>query len=550
MIKSIYIKNYALISELDINFDSGFSVITGETGAGKSILLGAIGLAMGNRIDTSILKDKNHKCIIELSLDISKYNYQNLFKEYDLDYDQLTIIRREILPNGKSRAYINDSPINIKNLKLISEYFIDIHSQNQNLQIADEDFQTEIIDLFANTRNELNDYHNYYCNYLTVKSDLKKAIDLYEKEKNDLDYIQFQFNQLDEANLSIDEQQLLEEEQNSLANAEEIKSCLSTSFNFLEEEEAGILSLMNRLKQNMLKLNNILPQAEELNNRIESSFLELQDLSSELENINSSLEMNPERLEFVNDRLNTIYNLEQKHKVDNLRDLLAIKDNLADRINKIETSDDNIKELEIKLEKTKEILLEKALILSKKRKEKLPNLHTDINKHLKELGIKHANFQVDISNSLDFKTNGLDQINFLFSANKGGSLEKLGKIASGGELSRIMLSMKYIIGQKKNTPSILFDEIDTGVSGEIADKMANIMSSMSNSTQVISITHLPQIAGQAKTHFKVYKADDEEQTYSNIVKLNKDERLEELAKMLSGSKITQAALENAKELLK
>ncbi len=550
MLQSLSIKNYTLINALNINFSNGFSVITGETGSGKSILLGALGLVLGQRAEGNILKDTSKKCAIECTFNISKYQLKNFFEENELDYDEETIIRREILPNGKSRAFINDSPVKIKILRELGLQLVDIHSQNQNLTLENWIYQMEVVDSYAKNNALLNSYQSNFKKYNQLQQQLKEQQEKAEQEKSDLDYFQFQLEQLTDANLQENEQQEMENELEMLNHAEEIKTGLYRSYGIISESETSVLSQLREARQSMEQIKSVYPDAAAYYERIDSAFIDLQDLSYELNNANENVEFDAGRIEFLTERLDTIYALQQKHRVDSVAELLEIQANLEQKVTAINSNDSIISALQQELNEQKKQLSEIANQLTDSRKKAIPKIEKNIIEQLVQLGIPNANFKIDFTKNETFHQLGCDNISFLFTANKNGKLEPVQQVASGGEMSRLMLSIKHLISASTALPSIVFDEIDTGVSGEIADKMGDMMTKMAENIQVISITHLPQIAGKGKYHYKVFKTDDEFETYSNIVLLNKEERIEELAKMLSGSNITEAALQNAKVLLK
>lgn len=549
MIQSISIQNFALINQLEIDFSDGFSVITGETGSGKSILLGALSLVLGQRSEGSVLKDKDKKCIIECSFSIEKYNLQEFFEKNELDYEKEAIIRREILPSGKTRAFVNDTPVNLKILKELGVCLVDIHSQNQNLVLGSFEYQVGIVDTYARNAALLAKYQLSFKKYQDLRKELKNQEEIAAKEKADLDYFQFQLEQLNEANLIEGEQKEMEEELETLSHAEEIKSGLYQAYGFLSEGESSVISKIKEARSVISKIQGVFADADSYFERLDSSLIELQDLSQELDRSNELVEFDNGRIDFLNQRLDTIYSLQQKHRVDSVEELIQIREELEEKVGKIESSDDLIEDLKEQLAGQKIKLQKTADNLSNSRKKAIPKIEKTIVNQLVLLGIPNANFKVQIINNEEFQQLGADKVTFLFSANKNGSLEEVQRVASGGELSRLMLSIKYLISSSTALPSIVFDEIDTGVSGEIADKMGAMMNQMAENIQVISITHLPQIAGKGKYHYKVYKADDEHETYSNIVLLDKQKRIEELAKMLSGTDLTNAALENAKVLL-
>lgn len=549
MLQSISIQNYALINQLDIDFSDGFSVITGETGSGKSILLGALSLVLGQRAEGNVLKDKEKKCIIESCFSIARYQLESFFEKNELDYEEETLLRREILPNGKSRAFVNDSPVSVKTLKELGFRLIDVHSQNQNLVIGSFDYQVGIVDTYADNASTLKKYQEQFDKFQLLKDNLRKQEEIAAKEKADLDYFQFQLEQLIDAKLVAGEQKEMEVELETLTHAEEIKSGLFKAHENLSEGEFPIVSQLKDARNAIAQIQNVYPEADSFYQRLESAYIELQDLAAELEQANEAIELDPSRIEFLNQKLDAIYSLQQKHHVDSVEDLIGIREELMCKVDKIVSGDDFIEDLKKQLTKQEELVQKASEKLTNSRRKVIPAIEKTIVAQLVQLGIPNANFKVDMQIKEDFQYLGCDLLCFLFSANKNGQLEEVQKVASGGELSRLMLSIKYLVSSSTALPSIVFDEIDTGVSGEIADKMGAMMNQMAENIQVISITHLPQIAGKGKNHYKVYKADDELETYSNIVLLDKQSRIEELAKMLSGADLTQAALENAKVLL-
>lgn len=549
MLQSLAIQNYTLINQIEIDFKNGFSIITGETGSGKSILLGALGLVLGQRPDTNILKDKDRRCVIEANFNITKYHLQKFFTDAEMEYEEETILRREILPNGKTRAFVNDSPVNIKLLKELGCKLIDIHSQNQNLSLGDPEYQMGIVDTYAQHSSLLEDYQVQFEAYQNIKRDLKNQEEIARKEKSDLDYYQFQLQQLLDANLIEGEQVEMESELKTLNHAEEIKTNLFKASNLLNEGDVAIISLLKEARTSISQVKDVFAEGEEFYKRFDSSCIELQDLASELERSYEAMEFDPSRINFLNEKLDAIYGLQQKHRVDSVEGLIRIREDLDDKVQKISSSDDSIEELKLQLQKQESKLAKASGKLSKSRRSVIPEIEKSLESQLIQLGMPHANINFEQTITEEYLYLGQDLIRILFSANKNGQLEEISKVASGGEVSRLMLSIKSLISASTALPSIVFDEIDTGVSGEIADKMGIVMRRMAENIQVISITHLPQIASKGSYHYKVYKADDELETYSNIVLLDKESRIEELAKMLSGSDMTQAAMENAKVLL-
>ena len=549
MLKTLHIENYALIKNLDLIFDKGFSVITGETGAGKSIMLGALGLLLGQRSDIKAIKEGELKCILEADFDIEHYHLQELFDENDIDYDPNCIIRREILTSGKSRMFVNDTPVNIQFLKQLGEKLLDIHSQYENLLIKDNLFQLNVIDAIAENRNILEDYINTFTAYKKAERQYEDLLIFSEKEKANYDYLSFQFEQLSSAGLSSNEQEELEREQTMLSHAEEIKTILYKSQLLLDNEEIGILSVIKNAINNLQSITHVYTKAENLYERLNSCFIDLKDIAEELNKQENNIESQPERLEFINNRLDTIYSLCQKHKVTNLEDLIALQNSLKEQLDKLDSFDSELE----RLSKLKEELLKEVLTigenLSKKRQSAAKIIEKTMIDQLSVLGMPNVQFVIEITKKNVPDITGCDYISFLFSANKNVSPKAVAQIASGGEISRVMLCLKSLIATASNLPTIIFDEIDTGVSGEIADKMGNIMKEMGGKIQVICITHLPQIAAKGTKHYRVYKIE-EETSETKVVLLNAKERVQEIAKMLSGSNLTEAALKNAEELLK
>ncbi|MCM1312300.1 MAG: DNA repair protein RecN [Bacteroides sp.] len=571
MIKSLYIENYALIEKLNIRLHPGFSVITGETGAGKSIILGAIGLLLGQRADNRAIKHGAKRCVVEAMFDLSAYGFDPFFEQHDLDFDGTEcIVRRELTSSGKSRAFINDTPVQLALLKELGEQLIDVHSQHQNLLLNKEDFQINILDILADNKEKLQRYQFYFTEYRKCHKMLCQAIADAEKSREDEDYLRFQANQLAEAELKEGEQKELEDEAEMLSHAEDIKQALFKAHQSIVHESGD--DVMQLLKQGMSSLraiSDVCVSAEELAGRLDSCYIEIKDIAAEIDSLSEAVEYNPDRLSLVNERLNTIYALQQKHHVDTVEDLISIQTDLEDRLSAIENSDEHIKELQQQCDKAKEAVIKAAAILTEERKKAAKKVEEYMVRSLAPLGMPNVRFQVEImprENALSagksnvpatdtpilsgFNAYGADKINFLFSANKSGALQNVAQVASGGEIARVMLSLKALIAGAVKLPTIIFDEIDTGVSGSIAEKMARIMKDMGEQNrQVISITHLPQIAALGKSHYKVYKQDDEDSTTSHIAELTHEQRIEELAHMLSGETLTEAAINNARELL-
>jgi len=548
MLRSLKIKNYALIDEVSIEFDQGLTIITGETGAGKSILIGALGLLTGNRADTSVLRDKESKCVVEGIFNISKYNLKKIFDQNDLDYDEVTIIRREISPNGRSRAFINDTPVNVSTLKEIAERLIDIHSQHDTLLLNQPTYQLDVIDAFAGNGKLREQYSTQYYKYREIRKQLDELKEKAAKEKADYDYLQFQFDQLEQANLKEGEQEELEAEQQQLSHTEEIKNALGEINMILTDEENGVTEQIRMARKAAEQITEYFPKAQELYNRLDSVFIELQDLAGENEVLFNDLEFDPERLEIINDRLDKIYELQHKFNVTSVKELLELKDEFEQKLLQITSYDEEIAKLEQQTLEEKQKLDKLAGELSQSRQKVKALFEQSIEGLLKQLGMPNTTFFVDIEQT-DLTETGQDKIVFYFSANKKVEAQPIAKVASGGELSRLMLAIKYIVSRSKVLPTIIFDEIDTGISGEIAAKVGQMIKQLSKNLQVIDITHLPQIAAKADTHILVYKEDREEGTISGLRKLNAEERVEEIAKMLSGESITSAALEHARQLI-
>jgi DNA repair protein RecN (Recombination protein N) len=550
MLIKLFVQNYALIKELDVELENGLTIITGETGAGKSILLGALSLILGTRADSSVLLDKNEKCIVEGTFRIEEYELNEFFISNNLDYEAVTTLRREINPAGKSRAFINDTPVTVNMLKELGDRLIDIHSQHQTLMLNDNSFQLNLIDSFSGTVRLKNEYRETYTNYRKLKKEYSLIKEKADKNRADLEYYQFQYNQLDEARLNEGEQAELEAEQELLGHTEEIKLALSTSSNLFFAEGISILSMLREIKSNLGRIRTFLPESEFLLSRTESTLIELDDLAAEIEKLAISIEADPQRLAQVNNRLDGLYSLIQKHRVKDLNELIRKKDEIKDLINSIVTSDERLIQLEALLEKEVNSLKTISEEISNMRKSVLPDIESRITELLKQLGIPNAKFRILLTQLHEFTSTGIDQADFLFSANKQIAPENLAKIASGGELSRVMLSLKSLLTKNNNLPTIIFDEIDAGVSGEVADKVGQILSGMGKYMQVINITHLPQVASRGTRHYHVYKDDTDNSTFTRVKLLSPEERILEVARLLSGSEVTETAMKNARELLK
>lgn len=551
MLQSIHIQNYALIESLDIDFHSGFSVITGETGAGKSIILGAIGLLVGQRADSKAIKTGASKCVVEAHFNISTYQLEDFFNENDLEYDgEECILRREVHASGKSRAFINDSPASLVQMKALGEKLIDVHSQHQNLLLNHEDFQLNVLDILANSREALQTYKSLYNSYKQTARELNTLIEEAEKNRQDEEYIRFQVQQLEDAHLQAGEQEELEQELEMLTHAEDIKSSLFKVNHLMDEGEMNLVSLSKEAMQVLQSISRVYAPASEWSNRLESCYLELKDMAHEIAYASDEIEFNPTRLDYVNERLNLIYTLQQKHQLSSVEELLELAGKLNEKLDAITSSDDHIQELTQKKDLLYQQVLSQAEVLTRMRTEASKEIEAQMQAYLIPLGMPNVRFAVELSPRKEPDASGMDNVSFLFSANKNGTLQQVASIASGGEIARVMLSLKAMIAGAVKLPTIIFDEIDTGVSGSIAEKMALIMQEMGQADrQVISITHLPQIAARGAHHYKVYKEDTEVGTNSHIRILNEEERINEIAHMLSGATLTEAALNNAKALL-
>lgn len=552
MLQSLYIQNYALIEKLDIGFTSGFSVITGETGAGKSIILGAIGLLLGQRADVKAIQKGASKCIVEARFRIAGYGLQAFFEENDMEFDEEEcILRREVSANGKSRAFINDTPASLAQMKLLGEKLIDVHSQHQNLLLNKEGFQLNILDILAQDEQQLADYQDAYRRYKKVSRELADFIAQAEKSRQDEDYLRFQLEQLEEAHLQEGEQEALEQEADTLSHAEDIKANLYKAEQIIFNDEGGTLTQSKECLQTLQAISHVFTPAQDWIERLNSCYIELKDIAHDIANAQEAIEFNPARLDFVNERLNLLYNLQQKHRLDTVEALMELADNYRRQLDAITSFDDHITVLEHKREALLAEVLQKAGGLTETRTRSARHIEEQMQTLLVPLGMPNVQFAVELTARKEPDSNGMDSVNFLFSANKNGTLQNVASIASGGEIARVMLSLKAMIAGAVKLPTIVFDEIDTGVSGSIAEKMALIMQDMGqHNRQVISITHLPQIAARGSIHYKVYKEDTETGTNSHILRLSAEQRVEEIAHMLSGATLTEAALNNARELLR
>ncbi|HBK29894.1 MAG TPA: DNA repair protein RecN [Parabacteroides sp.] len=550
MLKSLYIQNFVLIDSLDIQFENGFSVITGETGAGKSIILGALGLVLGQRADGKSIQKGSDKCVIEAIFDVSKYQLEPFFIENDLEYDSDTcILRRELFSSGKSRAFVNDSPVGLGILKELGTRLIDIHSQHQNLLLGNTHFQLKVVDVMAENEILLIMYKKEFSRYMGLKRELKELEAKAAQTKQEEDYLRFQLGQLEEAELNAGEQEELEQEQEALAHAEEIKGALYKISQLLDGEESGCVQLLKEALSTAGSIDRYYPKAKEIAERIRSAYLDMNDLASDADSQKEDVEFNPGRLDWVNDRLNLLYTLEQKHRVSSIEELIAIRDDCHKQLEEINSFDEQIAELNRLISVSYQELLQQAAVLSAQRQVAAQRISEELVRMVTPLGMPNARFQVEVSPKEEPDADGLDLVRFMFSGNKNGDLQPVEQTASGGEISRLMLCIKAMIAGFTALPTIIFDEVDTGVSGDIADKMGSIMRRLGEKMQVFAITHLPQIASKGKAHYYVYKQDLEEKTVTRIKRLTKEERIKEIARMLSGSSLTEASLANARDLL-
>tara|TARA_R110000822_G_scaffold5496_12_gene23567 strand:- start:1552 stop:3204 length:1653 start_codon:yes stop_codon:yes gene_type:complete len=549
LLTNLSIKNYALIDHLNVKFTNGFTVITGETGAGKSILLGGLSLVLGKRADLSSLREKEDKCIVEAEFEISKYGLESFFLENDLDYEAKTIIRREILPSGKSRAFINDSPVTLDILSQLGDQLIDVHSQHQTLRLADNDFQLKVIDALADNGQVISAYSSKLLLYQSTQKELQKLVDFQNSATKEHEYNSFLLQELISAPLKEGILEELEEQYEQLNNVEIILEQLSHGQQLLNDEQIGLVNLLTELKQVSNKLASFGHQYSDINERIKSVFIELDDISTELNILNDKVEADPQLLEQVNAKLQLLYDLLKKHKVQTIPELMEIRNALDEKVSATENVVADIDRKKKELHQLETALNTEASNISKRRKLVIPKLKEQLEETLIDLGMASATFKIDISPSKEFKSTGKDDLSFLFSANKGSAYGDLKKVASGGELSRIMLTIKAILARYEQLPTMMFDEIDTGVSGEISNKMGDIMKDMSNTMQIFSITHLPQVAAKGVHHFKVYKEEELMGTNTKMKRLSSEERVVELAEMLGGKTLSDSALAHARQLL-
>ena len=550
MLESLHISNYALIDNLDIDFHNGFNIITGETGAGKSIILGALSLILGGRADTKVIRNNARKSVIEAIFSIKDYpSLKKICDENDIEWDDLQcILRREIAPNGRSRAFVNDSPVSLSQLSDIAIQLVDIHSQHQNLLLASPDYQLNIIDNLAGNNDRLKEYHQLYQEYVNAVRQLKETRRAIEKGVADEDFTRFQLEQLEEMNLVAGEQEDLEREREILSNMTSIKETLYSALEALTNGKSNVLSLLNNAVDDCEDLENVLEDENNLTERLETARIEIQDIAETLSQYDSNLNADPQELERIEDRLNKIYSLEHKHKVSTVDELIAIRDNLQKRLDTIDNSDYAIEQLEKQAKQAYKMALSAAKEISKHRQDEANSFAKLLKERALPLGMKNLQCEIKIT-PIEISSTGIDKIEFLFAFNKNQQLMPVGNTASGGEISRLMLSIKTIIANKMQLPSIIFDEVDTGVSGDIANSMGEMMQSIAQNIQVLAITHLPQVASKGNHHYKVFKEDDETSTLTRIKELSIEERVDELALMLSGSTINEAARANARSLL-
>lgn len=550
MLKSLFIQNYVLIDSLDIEFANGFSVITGETGAGKSIILGALSLVLGQRADGKSIKKEADKCVIEATFDISLYQLEPFFIANDLEYDaRHCILRRELYASGKSRAFVNDSPVGLNVLRSLGTRLIDIHSQHQNLMLGDSRFQLDVVDVLADNEIPLILYRKEFSRYQSLKRDLKELTEKSRQNRQEEDYIRFQLEQLHEARLTDGEQEMLEQEQETLSHAEEIKGALYKITELLSGDEQGGLLQIKEALQTATSLERFYPQAKEMAERLRSAYIDLNDLASDADSQKEDVEFNPERMVFVEERLNLIYTLQQKHHLNSVAELIVLQEKYTAQLQEIDSYDNQIEALQLQVDATFKELMQQASVLSEQRKIASLGLARQLVEMIAPLGMPNTRFSVDFKTKSSPDADGIDEICFLFSANKSGDLQPVANTASGGEISRLMLCLKAMIAGATALPAIIFDEVDTGVSGDIANKMGDIMHELGTKMQVMAITHLPQIASKGNAHYYVFKKEENDRTITQIKQMDTEERVIEIARMLSGAALTEASMANARDLL-
>ena len=551
MLQQLYIKNFTLIDELNIELHPGFSVITGETGAGKSIILGAIGLLLGQRADSKSIKQGADRCVIEAHFDLSRYDLKPFFDENDIEYDDHdTIIRRELTAAGKSRAFINDTPVALTMLKELGDQLMDVHSQHQNLLLNKQDFQLNVVDILASDSKELEAYQQSFANYQQKTKELNQLREEIERNRQNADFLQFQFEELEAAHLMEGEQEELEQQSETMSHAEDIKTALYEADNALNGEEYGVVSQVKSAYNALNGISKVMPKTAELTERLDSCRIELKDIAEEVSQLLERTDFDPAELENINNRLDRLYELEKKYHAESVEELIEQRDNLKQKLLHIENSDEAVSEMEKEVAQLRNLCAQRAETISKMRQATAQQMRNQLAQRLEALGMPHARFDVSITKT-ELGKNGQDNVAFLFSANTSTPLQPVSQVASGGEIARVMLSLKAMISGAVKLPTIIFDEIDTGVSGKIAEKMAQIMQEMGRTErQVISITHLPQIAALGSHHYRVSKEETKNGTVSHMTELTNEERITEIAQMLSGSDVSDAAIQNAKELLK
>ena len=551
MLKQLYIRNFTLIERLDMTFNGGFSVITGETGAGKSIILGAIGLLKGQRADSKLIKRGSEKCVIEAHFNLSRYGMENFFNDNDVEYDaDDCIVRREITAAGKSRAFVNDTPVPLSVLKELGEQLIDVHSQHQNLLLGKQDFQMEIVDIIADDKDLLDNYRKAYGDYREKQRQLDDLQERLSSNKANADFLLFQYEELDRANLVEGEQETLEAQANQMSHYEDIKTALYQADKAMSAEGTGVTENLRTAINALHSIEGVLPMAGELASRMDADFIDLKDIADELEGQLDKVDFDPKELDSINDRLDKIYSLQKKYHCDTVSQLIEIRDNLKKQLDGIENGDYDLQQVKNEVDKSMKLAIQKADSITKVRKTAAKKIEEEIKQRLVALGMPNIQFTINLESS-ELSADGADKVAYMFSANRNMPMQPVAQVASGGEIARLMLSLKAMVSGAVKLPTIIFDEIDTGVSGKIAEKMADIMCEMGNNErQVISITHLPQIAAKGATHYKVYKEDRGDTTVSTMKLLCGEDRVNEIAQMLSGSDITEAAISNARELLK
>lgn len=549
MLRQLNISNYALIDSVELTFEKGMTAITGETGSGKSILLGAFGLLLGERADTKAIKDESLKCIVEATFNLKGYGLKNFFADNDLDYEVQTTIRREISPGGKNRAFVNDTPVQLTVLRALGSVLVDIHSQHENSLLGQRSFQFDTVDAFAGNGDAMRDYEQSFAHFRTLRKELEDLQTNEARIRQELDYTRFQWNELDKAALESLNQTMMEQELETLTHAEQIKSALVTIASFIEAENTGVIAQLNATKSSLQKIAPFNIQLQEFSQRTDSCLIELRELMREMEGFESNVQLDEKKTEVLNEKLSGLYHLQQKHRLQTTEDLIALRDELEKKCGGYENIDEHIAQLQLQIEQSRNRLIELSGQLSASRKKAASKAETEVKKYFEALSLEHAELKIELTEAADFNEYGKDEIQFLFRANKGGQLLPVKQVASGGEISRVMLALKASISQHKQLPVLILDEIDQGVSGEVGKKIGSVLKAMSTKMQLLTITHLPQIAGKAEHHMKVYKKTAANSTTTYVETLNEEDRINELAEMLSGKSYSKAAIENAKELM-